>query len=439
MEYVLFFLAICFTLVTIALCIFFYFSVFRMSDEEKKKMHALPSKIKFQEIKIPRLEGVSKENKTSSSPRFRDYVESAGGEVNTRIDKLTKAKHQCKDAIQHVESQNFEIPVRKPRTIFLDKIPLLHKLYLLSVNHFELLLEEFNSSINEKKAKVKQQYMELIDEIDKQLNELKAISLEVQPLSKSFPEDLVPMVFPDLGEYEISILKGYDFYAVSPKSKKFHDCIDIDTYSLKFKEAHYYFYRNVLVVDMPTGICMIDYDDIKSGRGTTEISRSGNGKYFSWSGAYLEIQSKLGGFKVKFACQNENVFTWLDTCFTLSSKHRSYTNEDVRKEIIAEIERKKAEIEKERKRLEAEEADRRNRPDYYAALDWVEEQKETIIRAQDAMDSQTDKLKRLEAQTRLYDTISKLIKASGKRQLKATGEAAQVYDNFYNNWLKSYI
>ena len=37
MEYVLFFLAICFTLVTIALCIFFYFSVFRMSDEEKKK------------------------------------------------------------------------------------------------------------------------------------------------------------------------------------------------------------------------------------------------------------------------------------------------------------------------------------------------------------------------------------------------------------------
>ena len=138
------------------------------------------------------------------------------------------------------------------------------------------------------------------------------------------------------------MLQHFDVITALPELTKFHDCIDIDTYSLKFKNAHYYFYRNVLVVDKPSGICMIDYDDIKTTKGMREISRSSD--HFSWSGWYLEITSKFG-FKVDFACKEEGVFEWLNTCFSLSIKDKSYTHEDVIREITAELERRNAEIE----------------------------------------------------------------------------------------------
>lgn len=263
-----------------------------------------------------------------------------------------------------------------------------------------------------------------------------AEDVAVLPFSKTFSNDLVPIVFPpNFREHEISILKDYDLITASPESSKFHDCIDIDTYSLKFKHAHYYFYKNTLVIDYPSGICIIDYDDLKTTRGMREISRSIDN--FSWSGWYLGITSKLGGIEVDLTCKEEVVLEWLNTCFSLSVKDKSYTHEDITRAITAEIERRNAEIEKRNAEIEkrnaeieAEKADRRNRPDYYAALDWVAEKQEILSSSRRAVSSQRDQIKRIEAQTQLYNTLSKLIEQTGKKQLKATGDARAVYDAF---------
>lgn len=425
MEYVLFFFAICFIIIAIMLSLFFYFSTFHMSDEKKNEIKALYEKIKFQKIIIPLPNEVSKDNMVSSSPKFSEYVKSIPGGVHSSIDKLTIAKQQCKDAIQEIESKNFEPAIQKPRAIFLDKIPLLHKLYLLSVNHYELIF----SAINDKKNEVIQQYTEQIEEIDKQLNELKAISQEVLPLSKSFPDDFVPIVLPDLGEYDIYMLKEFEILEQLPQSKKFHDCIDIDTYSLKFKNAHYYFYRNVLVVDDPISICIMDYSDLNSKRAEAKITRGKGGKNYSWSGPYLNVKSKLGGFDVEWVSQNEDVLEWLDTCFSLSTKKKTYTNDDVKNEILSKIE-------EEKKRLEAKKTDRRNRPDYYEALDWVKEQEETIRRAKQTMDRETDKLKKMHAKTAYLNVLTKVIIRTREKLNKATGEALKVYEDF-NNQIES--
>jgi hypothetical protein len=254
-----------------------------------------------------------------------------------------------------------------------------------------------------------------------------AEDVAVLPFSKTFSNDLVPIVFPpNFREHEISILKDFDLITASPESSKFHDCIDIDTYSLKFKHAHYYFYRNTLVIDYPSGICIIDYDDLKTTKGMREISRNN----FSWSGWYLGITSKLGGIEVDLTCKEEVVLEWLNTCFSLSVKDKSYTHEDITREITAEIERRNVEIEKRNAEIETEKADRRNRPDYYAALDWVAEKQEILSSSRRAVSSQRDQIERSQAQTKLYNTLSKLIEQTGKKQLKATGDARAVYDAF---------
>lgn len=173
---------------------------------------------------------------------------------------------------------------------------------------------------------------------------------------------------------------------------------------------------------------MIDYDKLNITKGMREISRSIDN--FSWSGWYLEITSKSGRFKVNFACKEEIVLEWLNICFSLSVKNKLYTHEDVIREITTELERRNAEIERRNAEIEAKEADRRNRPDYYAALDWVAEKQEILSSSRRAISSQTDQIKRIQAQTKLYNTLSKLIEQTGKKQLKATGEARAVYDAF---------
>ena len=402
------------------------FIISQMYSEKQMEVDKLLSKIKFGKIKISLPEKVSKHHIGSSSPKYRDYVVGVAENVDKSIDILSKANQQCKDAIQQLETQSFVFPIKKPMETFLNDFAFFKKWYQLSLNHYQLLLDEFNTAVNNKKNNAKIQYTKQIDEIEQQLKELQAIA--VLPFSKTFSNDLLPIVLPPkLREYEISMLQHFDVITALPALTKFHDCIDIDTYSLKFKNAHYYFYRNVLVVDKPSGICMIDYDDIKTTKGMREISRSSD--HFSWSGWYLEITSKFG-FKVDFACKEEGVFEWLNTCFSLSIKDKSYTHEDVIREITAELERRNAEIEKRNAEIEAEKADRRNRPDYYAALDWVEEKQKILSTSRRAVSSQTDQVKRMQAKAKLYNTLNKLIEQTGKKQLKATGAARAVYDAF---------